>query len=173
MKIQAVLCMSLLVAASAFGVDPQKSTPQERTRALEIINKLEKSPMDPSLKDDRDWVFQWVKSSDVNALVCTSIIKPLADERPSPQRNALMLQNILASARFSIEHPESKDTIAMFQASTEGMIRAYENIVKSDPTKKDEFMESLIAKRDKGLLLGYVKRGAAECSKHTATQLQP
>jgi len=165
----AVLLLSVLAAA----VTPQPSTPAERKRALEVIAKLEQSPMDPMLKADRDWVFEWVKASDVKATVCVNIIKPLTDQKPTPERNALMLQNILESSKFAIEHPNSKDRVAMFQAATEGLIRTYQNLVKQDPSKKDDFMESLIAKQRAGELISYVRENAAICAKHPSTVLQP
>jgi hypothetical protein len=168
-----VACSLLLLSAVAMAINPQVSTKAERQRALAVIDKLEKSPMDPSLKADRDWVFQWVTSSDVNVLVCSAIIKPLTDQRPLEFRNAMMLQNILASARYSMEHPASKDNVAMFAASTEGMLRAYRNLVKRDPARHNEFLDSLVAKQDSGQLMSYVRKGAGECSKHPITTLEP
>jgi hypothetical protein len=173
MKLRMFVLLLIAIPVAAFSREPRKSTPQERDRALVVINKLEQSPMDPSLRSDRDWVFQWVKASDVNAMVCTAIIKPLTDQSPTPFRNALMLQNILSSAKFAMQHPGSKDQIAMYTASTEGMIRAYRNLVKQDPSRKNEFMESLLAKQESGQLISYVRKGASECAKHPATVLEP
>lgn len=163
----------LLLSAFSMAINPQISTKAERQRALAVIEKLEQSPMDPSLREDREWVFQWVKSSDVTATVCSAIIKPLTEQEPTPFRNAMMLQNILASARYSMEHPGSKDTVAMFEASTEGMIRAYRNLLKRDPSRRNEFMDSLVAKQDAGQLISYVRKNAGECSKHPVTTLEP
>ena len=172
MKLRLIVVLFLVVPLAAAS-QPRKSTSQERHRALVVIDKLEQSPMDPSLKADRDWVFQWVKSTDVNAMVCSTIIKPLTDQSPTPFRNALMLQNILSSAKYAMEHPGSSDRIAMYTASTEGMIRAYRNLVTQDPSRKNEFMESLVAKQQSGELISYVRKGASECAKHPATTLEP
>ena len=173
MKQRWIVLLFLLIAVFASASQPRKSTPKERERALAVIDKLEQSPMDPALKADRDWVFQWVKSSDVDARVCSALIKPLTDQEPSPFRNALMLQNILSSARYAMEHPGAKDRVAMYAASTEGMIRAYRNLVKQDPSRKNDFMESLIAKQQSGQLISYVRQSANECAKHPATTLEP
>ena len=173
MKLRLTVLLFLLVSGIAYAANPQVSTPAERQRALEVISRLEQSPMDPSLKNDREWVFQWVKASDVDAMVCSSIIKPLTDEKPSPFRNALMLQNILESARFSMQHPESKDRVAMFQASTEGVIRAYQNLLRQDPSRRNAFMDSLVQKQRSGQLISYVRKNANECAKHSPTTLQP
>lgn len=173
MKLRLTVLVFLFVSGIAYAANPQVSTPAERKRALDVINRLEQTPMDPSLKNDREWVFQWVKASDVNATVCTSIIKPLTEEKPSPFRNALMLQNILESARYSMQHPDSKDQVAMFQASTEGVIRAYQNLLKQDPSRRNAFMDSLVEKQRSGQLISYVKKNANVCSKHTPTTLEP
>ena len=173
MKLRSTVLLFLLISVVAAANQPRKSTPKERQRALAVIDKLELSPMDPALKSDRDWVFQWVKASDVDARVCSALIKPLTDQDPSPFRNALMLQNILSSARFAMEHPGTKDRVAMYAASTEGMIRAYRNLLKQDPSRKNEFMESLIVKQHSGELISYVRQSANECAKHPATTLQP
>lgn len=166
------------LSASAVGQSAKAtkvSSPEDRQRALTIIGKLEQSPLDPVLKEDRDWVFQWVKEvSDINVVMCTSIIRPLLDQPNSPERNALTLQTMLAGAAFSIRNLDRpKASILMFMASTEGAIRAYKNMVRQDPTKKNDFMESLAKLQREGTLEAYVRQGVAECRKHPATELNP
>ncbi len=174
-KVFGLVALVALSASFACADANSPSTAADRSRALTVIQKLEASPMDPALKQDREWVFQWVKAvPDVDAHVCSAIIKPLQDQKNSPERNALMLQNILATAAFSMEHPDkAKDKVATYLAGTEGMLRAYANLVKQNPSKKNPFMESLREKQQQGTLLAYVKKGADECSKHPATILQP
>jgi len=172
------LAIGLIVAtlcAVAMAEPRGPSTPQERKRALDVIEKLEQNPMSPELKEDREWVFQWVKEvPDIHAQACMSIVGPLMDEKLSPARNALTLQNILASAAFVMQHPkQANDTFAVYLAGTQGMLRAYCNIVKADPSKKDAFLESLLKKQEDGTLAEFVRKGADECRKHPATTLKP
>lgn len=174
-KLIAGLLLFTLAAIAQPLKTAKASSPEERQRALTIINKLEQSPLDPALREDRDWIFQWVKEvSDVNVVMCTSIIRPLLDQPNSPERNALTLQAMLAGAEFSIRNPDSsKSKIPMFMASTEGAIRAYKNMLRQDPSKKNDFMESLAKRQQDGTLEAYVREGAAECRKHPVTHLNP
>ena len=172
------LAIGLIVATLctiAMAESRGPSTPQERKRALQVIEKLEQDPMSPALKEDRDWVFQWVKEvPDIHAQACMAIVGPLMDEKLSPARNALTLQNILASAAFVMQYPEkANDPFAVYLAGTQGMLRAYGNIVKVDPSKKDAFLESLLKKQQDGTLEDFVRKGTEECRLHPATTLKP
>lgn len=151
------------------------STPEERKRALNVIEQLEQRPLDPTLKQDREWVFQWLKEvPDVNAAMCTGIIGPLLEEKPTDTRSILTYQNVLASAAFKMQNPDkAKDHVAVFMAGAEGMLRAYDNILKKDPALKSAFMEELKQKQASGTLLAYVRQGAETCAKHPASLLKP
>ena len=163
----------LVTAAAADKRGP--STAAERKRALQVIQNLEQRPLDPALKQDREWVFQWLKEvPDVNANMCTGIIGPLLQEKPTDTRSVLTYQDVLASAAFKMQNPEkSRDRVAVYMAGAEGMLRTYDNIVKADPSRKSVFMEQLKQKQASGELLAYVKQGAEVCSKHTGTSLMP
>lgn len=165
----------LLLCAAAVAEPRGPSTPEERQRAVAVIRQLEESPLSPALKQDRDWIFQWIKEvPDVNSLICTELIRPLLSSPNTPERNALTLQSMLASAAFSMEHPDAaNDPVALLKAGTEGMLRAYENMLKQDPAKKMAFMEELREKKAEGQLTAYVEKGAVECGKRPETRLNP
>ena len=173
-KVILVVLIIMLIAV-AFAAKRGPSTPEERTRALKVIKQLEERPLDPALRQDREWVFQWLKEvPDVNAGMCTGIIGPLLEEKASDTRSVLAYQDVLSSAAFKMENPDkAKDRIAVYLAGAEGMIRTYDNILKADPSKRSPFMENLKQKQASGELLSYVKQGAEVCSKHSATTLQP
>ena len=173
--VSAVTCLLLLVGA-AFADERGPSTLAERKHALEVIEKLEADPMNPSLAKEREWINDWVFSvPDVHVVLCTAMIKPLLDEQNSDPRKALMLQNLLAMAAFEIKSPEkAKDTVQMQMAGAEGMIRAYSNITRRMPSYKSEFMEDLRAKSENGKLESFVRESAAECHAHSpGTMLKP
>lgn len=165
--------LALSVMASAEPRGP--STEEERKRAIDIIGKLERAPMNPELKQDREWVFQWIKEvPDVNVKICSALVRPLMEQQNSPERNALMLQSMLATAQFNMLHPDKvSDKVSGLMAGTEGMLRAYDNILKKDPAKRNDFLESLKQKQSEGQLASYVLRSAQECSKFPATVLNP
>lgn len=161
--------LTCLVVLAGFAMaDRGPSTPAERKRALEVIEKLEADPMSPSLAKDREWINEWVFAApDVHVVLCTAIIKPLLDEQNSDPRKALMLQNLLAMAAFEIKSPDkAKDAIKMQLAGAEGMLRAYGNITRRMPSYKSDFMEDLRVKQESGKLEAFVREGAAECRAH-------
>lgn len=171
------ILIAVIVALSVGAVAEPRgpSTSEERQKAKRVITQLEETPLSPSLKQDREWIFQWIKEvPDLDIRICSAILKPLTDQENSPERNALMLQAMLGSAEFVMEHPDKvSDSVAMYRAGTESMLRAYNNILKQDPTKKNPFLESLRQKQQTGKLEAYVRNGAKECSKHPVTTLTP
>jgi hypothetical protein len=165
-----------LLAGLSFANERGPSSPADRKRALEVIQKLEADPMSPGLAKDREWINDWVFSApDVQVVLCTALIKPLLNERNSDPRKALMLQNLLSMAAFEMKSPEkAKDAIQMQMAGAEGMLRAYGNITRRMPLYKSDYMEGLRAKQESGKLEAYVREGASECRAHGGgTTLKP
>ncbi len=170
-----ILCLSLLTAIAA-AVDRGPSTPAERQRALEIIQKLQMDPLNPSMSADRQWVHEFVVGApDVNVVICTAILKPLIDEPNSEPRRALLLQNLLSMAAYDMENSaKGKDSTAMQMAGAEGMLTAYGNIQKRKPDYKSKFMEDLKAQKEGGTLESYVRQGESVCrARHAGTKLLP
>lgn len=167
-KFVGTVCCVLILLTAVYADQHGQSTPAERARAMEVIQKLEVDPMDPSLAKDREWVHEWVLATpDVHVTLCTAIIKPLLNEQNSDPRKALMLQNLLAMAAFEMRSPEkAKDAIQMQMAGAEGMIRAYSGITRRMPSYKSSFMEDLRVKQETGKLEAFVREGAAECRAH-------
>jgi hypothetical protein len=65
---------------------------------------------------------------------------------------------MFASAAFIIEHPDqANDRVAVNLAGVEGALRVYEAILKTKPKAKWEFLDGLLAKRERGELQGYVR----------------
>src|SRR5512140_2926085 len=103
-KFVGILLGAFVVVTAVYADQPRPSTSAERARALEVIQKLEADPMNPSLEKARDWINPWVfTASDVHVVLCTSIIRPLLDEQNSDPRKALMLQNLLSMAAFEMK----------------------------------------------------------------------
>ncbi len=170
------LTLALAVISTNAMADPRgPSTPEERQRALNVIQKLEQEPMSPALKQDRDWVFQWIREvPDLDVRVCSVVLKPLTEQANSPERNALVLQSLLSSAEYSMRNDgQKKSPVNMYMAGVEGMLRAYHNILKQDPKLKNPAMEDMDRKQREGTLEAYVRQSAAECAKHPTTTLNP
>src|SRR6185369_2020535 len=159
-----LICVGMLTG-SMIAEDRGPSTPEERKRALTVVEKLEADPMSPSLASDRDWISKWVfEIPDVNVPICTTLIKPLLDERNSDPRKALQLEQLIAMAAYQIQNPkEAKDPIKLQMAGARGMNKAYANITRRMPMYKSQFMEELRVKEESGTLESFVRQGTAEC----------
>lgn len=172
-----VSVVSALLMVSAFAASADKrgpSTPQERKRALTVIHELEAHPMSAQLAKDREWVFQWLQEvPDVKVGICTGVIGPLLQEKKSDARNAITLQHLLSSAAFQMENPDKKDGMSILMAASLGMLRAYENVLKEQPTYHSEFLESMRAKESSGTLENYVRSGLDQCKRNARLTKAP
>jgi hypothetical protein len=172
-----VSIVSALLMMSAFAASADKrgpSTPEERRRALVVIRELEAHPMSAKLAKDREWVFQWLQDiPDVKVGICTGLIGPLLEEKKSDARNAITLQHLLSSAAFQMENPDERDGTTIYVAASEGMLRAYENVLKEEPEYKSPFLESLRAKKSSGGLETYVRSGLDQCKRNAKLMKPP
>jgi hypothetical protein len=102
---------------------------------------------------------------DISVEVCTGYLKPLYDAKSKNYATEIATQMMFSSAAFIVEHPEqAKDRIAVNLAGLEGALKTYESIVKDKPKAKWEFLDGLIAKREKAELRAYVEEIAkTEC----------
>lgn len=131
--------------------------------------------MSPQMAKDREWVFQWLQDvPDLRVFICTGVIGPLLNEKKSDARNAITLQHLLASAAFQMEHPEqANDLTAVYTAGSEGMLRAYERVLKDNPQYRSTFLEELRAKQSNGTLTAYVRRGLDRCKQNAKYRKPP
>lgn len=173
-RLLAVILVSAALVCTAVADKRGPSTPEERQRALYIIHELEQQPMSPKLAEQREWVFQWLQDvPDVKVYICTGIIGPLLEEPKSDARNAITLQHLLASAAYQMENPDEKNMVTVYTAGTEGMLRAYEHVLKEQPNYKSPFLEDLRAKQSTGKLQAYVKDGIDACRKNAKYMKPP
>jgi hypothetical protein len=104
------------------------------------------------------------------ARACSNLLKPLrgtwwnhADE--------IVSQSQYSSVAFVITNPQkADDEIAVYTAGLEGSLRAYESILNKPMAEwpivgaRWWFLDSLIEKRNKGVLTEYVRQAATHCS---------
>jgi hypothetical protein len=158
-----VFSLSCLVSGQS---DSQRgaSTAEERKRFVEITKKLEQDPLDDRLRGDRSWALKWLEDvPDINVNMCSPVMGDLAHSRYryAPQLGA---QFGFEMAVFIIEHPnQSGDLNAQYMAGLQGALRAYKNILRTEPMAVSAQMEALINLQDKGKLQEYVRERAKEC----------
>lgn len=161
---------ALLVIAFSYLVSGQNeskrgpSTADERKRFVEVTRKLEQDPLDDRLRADRSWALKWLEDvPDINVNMCSPVMGDLSRSRYryAPQLGA---QFGFEMAVFIIEHPnQSSDLNAQYMAGLQGALRAYKNILKTQPMAVSAQMEALINLQDKGKLEEYVRERAKEC----------
>jgi hypothetical protein len=141
------------------------STADERKRFVEVTKKLEQDPLDEHLRADRSWALKWLEDvPDVTVDMCPFVLGDLGRSRYryAPQLGA---QFGFEMAVFIIEHPnQAGDRNAQYMAGVQGALRAYKNILRTQPMAVSAQFEALINLQDKGKLEEYVRERAKECA---------
>jgi hypothetical protein len=142
------------------------STPAERQRFLTLTRKLEQSPLDKSLYDEKKWAKKWLEDiPDINVNICAPILFGVdfltEQNKYTPQ---LSYQATFGSAAYIIEHPDKAgDLDAQFLAGVESALKAYSAIVKSEPQAKSKALDALLEKQKQGKLADFVRSASKSC----------
>ena len=168
-RVGAAVVASVLITQCLGAAAPRgPSTPEERTKALQIIHHLETDPL-ADTKDERQWLTLWlVEVPDIHVPLCTEFFPSLLRDSDSKKRHGgdLVMQSGYAIAAFQIEHPtEAKDESALYLAGVEGALRTYEAILLKEPKSRWVELDALIAKREKGELAIFVRETVPKCKK--------
>lgn len=155
-----LLFLSFLLLATS-GLAQKKrgpSTPEERDTAVKAARSLEADPFHKEAKKMREWFTLWlIEVRDIHVELCSEYLGPLAGSEKN-YATEIFGQIMFASAAFIIEHPDqANDRVAVNLAGVEGALRVYEAILKTKPKAKWEFLDGLLAKRERGELMGYVQ----------------
>jgi hypothetical protein len=149
----------LILVGTARAQD--KSTPEDRARLVAIAQKLESNPLDETLVAERAWAIKRViEVSDISVPICSNI---LGDYFKYKYSSELTAQLTLAGASFVIQNPgESDNKNAIYLASAESTLKAYEAIIGQKPKAKSKVFDELLAIRDSGKLAETVQQRAAD-----------
>lgn len=163
------LLFLLALVTAAFAQDEPKrapSTAEERQRFLALTRKLEQSPLDKSLYDEKKWAKKWLEDvPDINVNICAPLLFGVdfvrEQNRYTPQ---LSYQATFGSAAYIIEHPDKKgDTEAQFVAGVESALKSYNAIVKNDPHAQSKALDDLLEKQKQGKLADFVRAAGKGC----------
>ncbi|HEY6351584.1 MAG TPA: hypothetical protein VI636_19455 [Candidatus Angelobacter sp.] len=157
----------LSALACGQGQDESKrgpSTPEERKRFLTLVQKLEKAPLDDSLKPEVTWAEQWLNDiPDINVSVCSAPLGNLVGERYK-YAGHLSVQFAFGMAVFLIQHPnKAADRNAQYVAGVQEALRTYRSILKSQSRAQSAAMDELVAKDAEGTLDDFVRDAAKDC----------
>ena len=161
----AALLLGLAFAWTAHAQERGPSTPEERARAVKISHDLEGDPLAKDAKDQRAWALDWIeKIPDITVNVCFDFFGKLPDPPPGHSKE-IMMQMIISSAAFMIEHPDKvKDEQAIALAGLLGSLKAYEAILKQDPSVRWPYLDKVIQMREQNKLDDYVGETRRKCA---------
>lgn len=176
MKVRQVVAAAALVLFSLGTAVPQTtrtepSTPEERTRALQVTRKLERNPLGPEAAQDREWLTNWIIAiPDITVPVCDELLKPLLQGQLGQYRYAkeLVAQGLAGSAAYMLEHPqkdaEEQDDFAINKASMESVLNTYEAIVRGG-AKGAQWapLQDMLNQRKTGKMDNYVRQATLKC----------
>jgi hypothetical protein len=155
------LLISVVLLCTSSGWAQKKrgpSTPEERDTAVKAARLLEVDPFHKEAKKMREWLTLWlIEVPDIHIELCSGYLGPAvgSDKKYATE---IFGQTMFASAAFIIEHPEqANDRVAVNLAGVEGALKVYEAILKTKPKARWGFLDGLLAKRESGELLGYVR----------------
>lgn len=153
----------VIIGATALspGQDQPKrgpSTPEERKRFVAIAHKMEEAPLDPSLRQDRDWALHWIIDiPDINVNPCAELLGDFMESR-YPYRAEINGQVAFSMAAFMIEHPDkARDIVAVNTAALQGALKAYRSILRVEPTAQSRILETIADHENDGKLTEYVR----------------
>ena len=140
------------------------STAAERARAVKVARELEQDPLAKDAKENRDWVIQWIiEIPDITVNVCSDYFGPLPDP-PKGHSEEIYKQMAISSTAFMIEHPDKvKDEQAVAYAGLIGALKAYQSILKQDPSARWAYLDKVVRMRDQGKLDDYVGETRRKC----------
>ena len=163
-----LLFLSILSLCSAQDDQPKRapSTAQERQRFLALTRKLEQSPLDKSLYEEKKWAKKWLEDiPDINVNICAPVLFGVdflsEQNKYTPQ---LSYQATFGSAAYIIEHPDKAgDLDSQFIAGVESALKSYSSIIKGEPGAKSKALDGLLEKQKQGKLADFVRSASASC----------
>ncbi len=168
--------LGLFIAGPANAQQAQRgpSTADERTRAVKIAHQLEDDPLAKDAKDNRQWIIQWIIDiPDITVTVCDDYFGTIP-KAPRAHMREIVSQMTISSAAFMIEHPDkAKDEQAVAVAGLLGSLKAYQSILKGDPSARWPFVDKVIMMRDEGKLDDYVSDTRRKCAQEEEEEPDP
>jgi hypothetical protein len=159
-----VLLALLVRAPSALAQTSAHSSPEDRQRFVSIEQSLERAPLNPSLRDDRNWAIQWLTDApDVSVNVC---LDPLGgvSEKNYVHTPEIVVQYMIAMAAFVIENPaKANDPDSQQLAGVEGALNAYRSMRAAQLNDTSPALEKLLGMQSRGELPGFVHKAYLRC----------
>jgi carboxypeptidase Q len=150
----------LFAGTTLQAADPGPSIKEGREKIVRLARALERNPIVGITDNDRVWAIKFIEDDpDIEVNLGSAAASLLREGARKDQGQFMFVQFILNAAAFQIENPTKiKDLEAVDLAALEGVLRAYENLVRKYPAARDESMDEMVRLRGKGELPGLVKK---------------
>lgn len=160
-------CMATCVPtrASAQGGAPRAAEPgPEAGLVIASVRLLERDPLGDGAAALRGPLMAWlVRTPEVELHNCSGLAAPFTNGS-RPYNDELKAQQLLASAAYMLEHPDSASNYhAAARAGMLGCLRAYENLVRMRPGVSFPELDELIEQRDYGDFDAVIAAMLARC----------
>jgi len=161
--VASVLALALFATLTP-AVERGPATPEECQQALALARFLERDPLSKKAREARAWLTTWWATvPNFVATVCDALLGPFYDS-DNPYVAELLSQMMYSDGAYIIEHPgTAASSVEALTAGLEGVLRAYQAIVKAKPKLRDPFLDGLCAKKDAGVLSAYVRETLPKC----------
>lgn len=152
-----------LLIAAAGSADRGPSTPEERARALELVELLETQPSAPEAKDAKKWLLGWlIEIPDITVNFCVDTLGTPEELKGVPAD--LTVHQAFAQAAFFIRNPEARSgSTEAYVAGVEGALRAYESMKAAGTVAAIPVFEEMLKKEASGELEKVVKKRVKKC----------
>jgi hypothetical protein len=159
-----VVVLAGLCASAQTNSARGPSTTEERARAVEVAHKLEVAPLDESLRGDREWLLLWlIQVPDIHVKICTNVLGDFMKAKYK-HSSEIVGQLTFSAAAFVIEHPDQASSdLAQYQAGVEGVLKAYQAILKVKPKDRSKALDELLQLQSDGKLADSIKEASKTC----------
>ena len=143
-----LLCAFSLRSAHARG----PSTPEERTKVVAAIRKLEQDPLNADANASRASLVHWALDlPEIRFHRCKKLFGSDLDNYPYGRE--INDQLFLSGVAFTLERQDKmRDEVAAYVAGVKGALRMYEALLRSRPDARSPVLDALVEARDRGAL---------------------
>ena len=158
-----ILVLPLLFAGPAFPAARGPSTPEERQKAVELVEVLETSPWSEEAREARAWLMTFLNEApDITVKRCLSLLGSPAERQGIP--SDLQMQHMFSSAAYILEHPGAgAGSTETFLAGLDGTLKSYSALRAHGSIEPQARLEQLLQIQKGGGLETYVRGQGRNC----------
>jgi hypothetical protein len=149
------ILLVMLIANTAFAQSGKE-------RVKQAVIDIEAGTSTKEAISNRQEALKWtIETDDVSLIACGATFGPFVDEK-NKNSSDMTEAYMVGMAAYKLDNPTA-DENSVQQAGVELALKVYDRLVKEKPKTKFNAVEDLVAKREKGELVGHIV--AADCGK--------